>query len=357
MRVKILYIDGTRGFSPTRLGERPCGGILTSLTIIPRGLAKYGYDVTVLSLHEKAETVEGVQYKPLTSDLQLLGKQDIVVFNRNCIDRRTAQYFKNQGAHIVWWLHDIVDPRYLQDDGYMLADTVVALSRYCRQSYADFYRIPYDKFVLIPNGVDKSVFRKDANVRRRENLFVTASAPIKGLYPLGFAWHNIRRALPNAEMRLYSSQKLHELENSKEQDAQLTSLAAMGVTIMEPVSQKDLASVFQEATALLMPNSYPEICSNVLLQAQACGLPVVARSIGSVPEFIEHRYSGLLTETKPHDMFWWHKDFAEQCVTLIEDKGLAERISINCDEGVRDWDYVSGLWAGLVDAVTASEVA
>ena len=48
--MKILFIDGTSGFSPTRLDSRPTGGILTSLTLIPRYLASKGFDVTVIVL-------------------------------------------------------------------------------------------------------------------------------------------------------------------------------------------------------------------------------------------------------------------------------------------------------------------
>ncbi len=345
--MRIVFIDGTKGFSPTRLSEKPCGGIITSLTKIPRHLADAGHAVTVLSCHPVDEHLCGVHYRPVGTDLATMLPPDVVVFNRNCIDRQIATYFKMQGAKIVWWLHDVVDPRYLSDDGFMLADRVIALSDYCRRAYADFYGMYKDVYTIIPNGVDRGTFFPGDEPRRRQ-LFVCASAPIKGLYPLAFTWHNIRRALPDAELRLYSSQKLHDLENTAEHARQLAELEKAGAKIMDPIPQKDLAAVFRQATALLMPNNYPEICSNVLLQAQACGLPVVASNIGSASEFIDHRKTGMLTHTRPDDLFWWHKDFATQVMHLVDSQDLRERISEQSPVGTKSWWEIGQLWEKMV---------
>ena len=283
--MKILIIDGTAGFSPTRLAEKPCGGIITSLTLIPRFLAKAGHEVTVLSVHNTVEHVDGVDYKPISMDVSSL-QADVVVFNRNSIERPIAAYFKMKGARIVWWLHDIVQLSYLPDDGFRLADKIVALSRYCARTYSEFYEITDDKMVVIPNGVDPKVFNPSF-APRKTNLFVSASAQIKGLAPLSFTLHNLRRHNPAVVMRLYASQKLHDQENSASHDAQLQELSLAGAQVLDPIPQKELADVFRQATALLMPNSYPEICSNVLLQAQACGLPIISVPEGALPETVK----------------------------------------------------------------------
>lgn len=317
------------------------------MTLIPRRLADAGHDVTVMSLHPQKETLCGVRYLPLASPINDL-EADIVVFNRNCIDRPVAQFFKDRGAKIVWWLHDIVDPRYLVDDGFRLADKIVALSDYCRRSYADFYSIYDDRFVVIPNGVDKSVFHPSADEKIDRGLFITASAPVKGLYPLTFAWHNIRRHNPSAELHMYASQKLHEFENTAEQERLLRELEGAGAVVKDPIPQKELAAVMREATALLMPNSYPEICSNVLLQARACGLPVIASAIGSAEEFLEHGKTGLLTHTRPDDLFWWHKDFAELCVKVVKDGALRDRIARHAPVGVESWWDIGSRWGRML---------
>ena len=336
--MKVLFVDGTAAYHPQRLSTLPSGGIVTSLTIIPRYLASRGHEVYVVSVCEEELHIGGVWY---TRDRAKMANPDVVVFNRNTITNELVSCFPN--ARIVLWLHDIVDPRYFDDNGFEKAHLYVALSRYCKESYEDFYGLPAGKFVIIPNGVDPKVFYKNGR-KRNKNLWVTASAPIKGFAPIDYWFYNMKRHNPNLELRMYCSNKLHDLEEDKKTIEMLNKLKDRGVKILDPIPQHELADVFREAYCLLMPNSYPEICSNVLLQAQACGLPVIATNLGSADEFIEHDYSGLLTTTAPHDHFWWWKEFVSLSVRLYLNEEQHKQISRHAPLGVSTWDYIGGRW-------------
>ncbi len=52
------------------------------------------------------------------------------------------------------------------------------------------------------------------------------------------------------------------------------------------------------ATALLFPIDWPEPFGLVLIEAMACGTPVVAFRRGSVPEIVEHGVSGFIVENE-----------------------------------------------------------
>jgi glycosyltransferase involved in cell wall biosynthesis len=177
---------------------------------------------------------------------------------------------------------------------------------------------------------------------------VCASAPIKGLEPIGFTFHNLRRCNPNIELRIYSSQKLHELADDEKTTKFFKLLKEFGVKILDPIPQKELAEVFREAWALLMPNDYPEICSNLILQAQSCGLPVITTPIGSAPEFIKNETSGLLTSTTPCDKFWFWKNFAEQACRLQYSDELHKNISKHSDDQVYDYTEICEKWYNMV---------
>jgi glycosyltransferase involved in cell wall biosynthesis len=52
------------------------------------------------------------------------------------------------------------------------------------------------------------------------------------------------------------------------------------------------------ATALLFPINWPEPFGLVMIEAMACGTPVVAFRAGSVPEIIEHGVTGFIVESE-----------------------------------------------------------
>lgn len=340
--MKLLFADGTAGFSPARLAEKATGGILSSLTILPRLLARRGFEVYVKSTHNTSETIEGVHYLSPTDEMKAC---DLVVFNRNVLTHSLIDQAESAGAKVVWWLHDVVDPRYLEDDGFTRVKNIVSLSDYCTRTYSEFFKIPTDRFTRIPNGVDKSKFYPGDYANRNPNLFIYASAPIKGLKALGFTAANLKRHNPNAELRLYTSQGMHEKIDDALVKYQLNLITHEGGTVLPPIPQDELAKVMREAWCLLMPNSYPEICSNLLLQAKASGLPVVATPTGSIPEF----YRGVeITDSSPLDLYFWWAEFAGKALGLIEDKARHEALSLAGPVGVMSWDEIADQWAAYL---------
>lgn len=348
--MKILFIDGTKGFDPSRLENKATGGILTSLTIIPRLLAKHGHNVYVKSVFDRHVTIEGVNYLSFKDESP---NMDIVVFNRNVLNHDLVNQARKTGAKLVWWLHDIVDHRYLSDNSFMRIPHIVSLSDYCTKTYSQYYDIPTERFSVIPNGVDSLIFNPGNYSKRDPNLFIFASAPIKGMKPLAFTLDNLKRRNPKARLLVYSSQSIHELRDDAIVSHWMQQLRDSGAEIMSPIPQNELAEVFKKAWALLMPNSYPEICSNLLLQAQACGLPVVTSPIGSAAEFISHRNTGLLTKAYPHDLYFWWADFCRQVMELTIDGSLHKKISDQSSASVRSWEFIGEMWHKYIIGITS----
>lgn len=346
---RILFIDGTEGHNPKELYEKPTGGTLTSLTKVPEYLASKGHEVFVTSSHKVAEVVNGVTYVlPGTA----LDRWDITVLNRNLVQEPFVNYCKQQGSKIIWWLHDIVDTRYLEDGSFKKVDRIVALSQYCKDTFADFYEIDPSKFEIIPNGIDPEVYYPGKYEDRNPHLFISASAPIKGLAALEPAYLTLKRHDIDLDFRIYSSQKLHGKTDSTSQLDFLQTMAKVGVHVYAPTSQKVMATLMRKAYAFLMPNSYPEICSNLLLQARACGCPVVASGIGANSEFIEHRKTGMLTSKwQPHDLHSWTIEFTRQACILQQDKELHKAISESTTKDILTWDQVGEKWNELIQAL------
>ncbi len=262
-----------------------------------------------------------------------------------------VQHCKAQGSKIVWWLHDIVDTRYLPDDAFKLVDHIVALSDYCKETYSDFYEIPREKFSVISNGIDPTVFNPGVYEDRNPHLFLMASALIKGYAPIKMTHDQLQRFDPDVDFRIYSSQELHGLENSSSQQEFLDDMKRRRAHVYHPVAPRTLAALMKRAWCLLMPNSYPEICSNLLLQARACGLPVVTSDIGANPEFLKSQVNGLATSWKPHDIHSWMVEFARLACQLQQDKELHKRISLAAPADVPTWESIGNDWHSLIQTL------
>lgn len=346
---RILFVDLTEGHNPKELYDKPTGGTLTSLTKVPEYLASVGHEVYVSSTYKKEETVNGVHYVTPTSTVP---KWDVTVFNRNVLPNDFVRYCKQQGSKIIWWLHDIVDTRYLPDNTYLLVDKVVALSEYCKDTFADFYSLSTNNFSVIPNGIDPEVFNPGEYTSRNPHLFLTASALIKGYAPIESTFASLRSFDIDLDFRIYSSQKLHGKDNSPEQEKFLMRMGEAGAHIYAPTSQIVMAKIMKKAWGLLMPNSYPEICSNLLLQARACGLPVVSSNIGANPEFLTHNETGILTtKWHPHDNHSWSVEFARQACVLQRHKDIHKHISEKAPIGVPTWRDIGRQWDDLVKTI------
>jgi glycosyltransferase involved in cell wall biosynthesis len=62
------------------------------------------------------------------------------------------------------------------------------------------------------------------------------------------------------------------------------------------IGDTDKSAFLSGALALLLPIDWPEPFGLVMIEAMACGTPVVAYPSGSVPEVIEHGVTGLIVE-------------------------------------------------------------
>jgi glycosyltransferase involved in cell wall biosynthesis len=71
-------------------------------------------------------------------------------------------------------------------------------------------------------------------------------------------------------------------------------LSRPGVEFIGEINDVQKSEFLGNALALLFPIEWPEPFGLVMIEAMACGTPVIARPYGSVPEVIRHGVSGLI---------------------------------------------------------------
>jgi glycosyltransferase involved in cell wall biosynthesis len=71
------------------------------------------------------------------------------------------------------------------------------------------------------------------------------------------------------------------------------------IELIGEIGDKDKSAFLSGALALLAPTEFPEPFGLVMIEALACGTPVIAFNRGSVPEVIEEGLTGFIVEDEP----------------------------------------------------------
>ena len=66
------------------------------------------------------------------------------------------------------------------------------------------------------------------------------------------------------------------------------------VTFLGEVDRRTLAGLYRDAACLLAPAQWPEAFGLTMVEAMACGTPVVALRSGAAAEIVEHGVTGFL---------------------------------------------------------------
>ena len=222
---------------------------------------------------------------------------------RNYDEVGDAYGHRRQGR-TVEWLKWAINRR-----AFDAARALVPWSQWVADSLVDDYGVTRDKVTLIRPGVDLSRFRPPPRGRPR-------GGPVRIL----FVGHDFHREGGDDLLRAMVEPGLPaELDIVTSSSVVLPSGVRGSVhTGIEPLSQS-LVDLFQRADLLALPTrgeTYPQ----VIAQAMACGLPVVATRVGAIPEVVHSGVNGLLVF--PGDV----GELATALRTLATDAGLRRRM-------------------------------
>jgi teichuronic acid biosynthesis glycosyltransferase TuaC len=180
------------------------------------------------------------------------------------------------------------------------ADRVICVSTPLKQ-IALRLKVPNDRIVVIPNGIDLKLFYPADKAESRLRLGVLARAkvilavaqliPRKGHTSLIQAVACLRKKLPTVQLFIVGEGDLSEILRQK--------ILALGlerhVFLKGPVKNEELFRWYSAADVTCLPSS-GEGLPCALLESLACGTPVVATGVGGVPELINSSDLGILVK-------------------------------------------------------------
>jgi glycosyltransferase involved in cell wall biosynthesis len=93
--------------------------------------------------------------------------------------------------------------------------------------------------------------------------------------------------------------------------------------------KENIVNFLRSSDIFILP-SLAEGLSNALLEAMACGLPVVATNIGGTNEVIKNGVNGILVEPKNSEQL------AQAILSLMKNQKYAYRLGINARKTITE---------------------
>lgn len=221
------------------------------------------------------------------------------------------------------------------------------LQRWLRQVVG----VPDAKTLMIANGVDTDRFRPSVRAARDEFVIGTVGRiqDVKNQSGLIDAFILLREMLPAERDRL----RLAIVGDGPLLSKITEKVAAAGLqeVVWLPGSRTDIAELMAGFDVFALP-SIAEGTPVTILEAMACGLPVVASNVGGIPEVVEQQASGLLVP--PSDAAALAAALARyvQDPQLAARHGAAGRLRVERSNSIAA--MVAG-YAGLYDTLRASK--
>lgn len=197
------------------------------------------------------------------------------------------------------------------------ASLVLADSRFSADSLATELYVPWEKLRVLTTPVDLERFRPGRPVAgpRRYVLSVSRLARGKGFPTLLRAFQEVARQIDDVELRIAGDGAERALLE------RLTASYGLQerVTFLGELNERQLADMYAGAALFVLP-SHLETLSIVVLEAMACGLPVVSTACGGPADHVHEGETGFLVPVGD-----WRR-MSERIVALLREPELAARM-------------------------------
>jgi glycosyltransferase involved in cell wall biosynthesis len=207
------------------------------------------------------------------------------------------------------------------------ADLIVTISNYSIEKILQNYDVPKPKIRLVPNGVDTEKFKpQPVNAELKHSLgvdgkpcalFVGNLVPRKGLTFLIEAARKVTRQVKDAQFLIVGDGPQKSMLKTQIQNHYLTG----HFHFLDNIPDTQLPAIYHLADLFVLP-SIQEGQGIVLLEAQACGKPVVAFDVGGVNEAMQTGKTGFLAKRGNTE------ELADMIVKLLADRALVERMGL-----------------------------
>jgi glycosyltransferase involved in cell wall biosynthesis len=198
---------------------------------------------------------------------------------------------------------------------------------------------------IIPNIIDLDMFYPAKEPPREAGFTLVVTRNLEPIYGLDTAIQAlalVRKAIPHVQLKI---------AGSGPQRAELEQLAeglglGSAVVFLGRLERPQIVDLYHSAHAMLNPSRVDNM-PNSVLEALACGLPVISTNVGGVPYIVQDGQTAVLV---PPDNA---PEMAQAIVKLYSDSMLHSHLR---DRGARAvaqyaWDQVRPQWLALYNTL------
>ncbi|MFA5088720.1 MAG: glycosyltransferase family 4 protein [Candidatus Omnitrophota bacterium] len=322
------------------------GGITSYLGLLTKGLVQEGHQVFLASggglLAEHFENLGGrhirldIQtkselhpkiYFALPPLIRLIRREDIgIIHSQTRITQVMGQMLRLLTHRpCVSTCHGFFKPRLSRRLAPCWGDKVIAISPAVQEHLGNDFQVSREKIVLIPHGLDSAQYpRIDESMRKEKKKdfglehhlvvgIIARLSDVKGHDILIRAMKQVLKEIPQARLVIVG-----EGRQSGELKGLVRSLGMENDVLFYPTVNKT-AEILPLFDVFVMP-SLQEGLGLSVMEAQACGLPVVATRVGGLISLIDDQRTGLLVA--PKDI----GGLAKAIMTLLQNPALAREL-------------------------------
>jgi L-malate glycosyltransferase len=265
-----------------------------------------------------------------------------VLFCRNSVKVCTIHGLANKGifakrGKAVGRIYDLIEDIALRN-----VDSVIAVSNETKEFYLQKSPCLKDKITVIPPGFDDRKFRPLDKNKLREKygfssadnivLYVGRFAKEKRLDILLVSFKKVESEMRDTKLVLVGDglekQKLETL---------ITKLKIENVILMGTMNNDRVSEIMNCADVFALTSSY-EGMPTVILEALACGIPVVSTDVGDVHKVVKNDKTGYLVKSPNPD------EIKTKIVSVLTNK---DKFGKNCSLAAREYS-----WSNISEQIT-----
>lgn len=283
--------------------------------------------------------------------LGLLGSMDVVINAHSGALHKVADLLRRRGVTMIDHEHLLERSIYGRNYGppklalaYEYAYDLILTCSEALRLWMHGHGIPREKLMAVVNAPGYPLSAQDAQAvmaQRRQRdpkaplrvMFMGRLDPQKGVHRLSAIYHELALRAPQIRLTIAGG--------SVVDPSQVDFTFPQSTTLLGPLrGQKALTQLLADTDVMVLPSHYEGLPLSVL-EAQRCGVVVIATDVGAMDEAIAHGDTGfILPEADCINAF------VRQIIALQGNRDLLASISQNAARVTRDW---AGATAALLD--------